>query len=544
MNELTQPKILIIDDEPSNIALIKIVLKKENYTFVDASNGEEGIALAQKEAPNVILMDAIMPTMDGFEATKAIRLTKNLERTPILMITGLTDKEDRIKALDCGVNDFVTKPFDTNELIARCRSYVNMSQLNASYVLASIDHDTNLPNLVALQERLAPQNESYKMLMIWINHIEEIEEFYGAPIRLEVEKKFVGTLHKYMDVTLLDMVYCTSKGEYVLLLKDRNDFDMAVLSKTFIEAVKKDTIYIKQTDTQIDITVSISYIEGFEKLYEQSRLALKYAAYVGNEVVEAKTVAHSHLEQSKKNIVWAKKVKKALQENRIEPYFQALYNNKTKTIDKYESLVRLIEEDGKVVSPFFFLEIAQKAKLYLDLTRTVFDQACKTFRDREEGFSINLSGIDIEDDGLRNYLVDVLRSEPKIAKKIVFEMLEDENFRDFDVLKGFIKEVKSLGAKIAIDDFGSGYSNFIRLLDFEPDILKIDGSLIKNITKDPFSLHVVKTIKDFADKIGIVTVAEFVSDEEIQKTIQSLDIDYTQGYFIAEPKPASQLEKA
>ena len=150
--------------------------------------------------------------------------------------------------------------------------------------------------------------------------------------------------------------------------------------------------------------------------------------------------------------------------------------------------------------------------------------------------------LDIENDELREYLIETLESKPHIAQKIVFEMLEDEHFTNYETLRKFIHKVKALGAKIAIDDFGSGYSNFIRLLDFEPDILKIDGSLIKNIAHDEFSLNVVKTIKDFADKQNLQVVAEFVCNKEVFDIITALDIDFSQGFYIDKPLSKSEIK--
>ena len=120
---------------------------------------------------------------------------------------------------------------------------------------------------------------------------------------------------------------------------------------------------------------------------------------------------------------------------------------------------------------------------------------------------------------------------------MTFELLEDEEVKDFDLVKDFILEVKTKGhVKIAIDDFGSGYSNYERLLDFQPDILKIDGSLTKNILTDSYSLHVIESIIVFAKKQKIQTVAEYVSSEEIFNKIKELGIDYGQGYYLGEPK--------
>lgn len=540
------PKVMIVDDQPDNLLAVKLALKKEGYDFLEANNGEEALALAIENNPDVILMDAIMPVMDGFEATKKILEVKSLERTPILMLTALSEQSDRIKAIEAGVSDFISKPFDKHEVIARCRSYINMSLMNKSYISASVNHRTGFENKEAMKEAIDKKIVNEKVILIWINGFENIEEFYGQDIAIELEIMFESFLREHMKDKNIYNIYHTGNGEFVILFDDELEMiakpELEEICSSLQKNVINNTFDFKDSGMSLDLHISMSYIGKTSNVYEKVRAGLKQASRVNKSIVDAEELIEDVHKEVHNNMVWTSKIKNALTDGRIKVFYQALYNNKTNEIEKYESLVRLIEEDGKVISPFFFLDIAQKSNFYLAITRTVFDQACEVFSKIDKGFSVNLSGIDIEDDDTRNHIVNHLKANPNIAKKIVFELLEDENFSNYEILSSFVTEVKSMGAKIAIDDFGSGYSNFIRLLEFQPDILKIDGSLIKHIATDEFSLNVVITMKNFADKIGIKTIAEFVADEEIQKIIQELDIDYSQGYFIAEPLPVEKIE--
>lgn len=119
--------ILIVDDIKGNRLIVKTALKNEDYIFYEAVNGEEAIQKCKELEPDIIFMDAVMPVLDGFEATKAIREIEEFKNTSILMITSLSHKEDKIKALKCGVTDFISKPFDKQELIARTKSYAKLS---------------------------------------------------------------------------------------------------------------------------------------------------------------------------------------------------------------------------------------------------------------------------------------------------------------------------------------------------------------------------------------------------------------------------------
>ncbi len=122
------------------------------------------------------------------------------------------------------------------------------------------------------------------------------------------------------------------------------------------------------------------------------------------------------------------------------------------------------------------------------------------------------------------------------AKQITFEIVESEGIESFTEVSNFIKKVKKLGCKIAIDDFGTGYSNFEYIIKLDVDYIKIDGSLIKNINTDNNLYLTVQTIVGFAKALKIKTVAEFVHNEEVLNCVKNLDIDYSQGFFIDEPK--------
>ncbi|HHD83609.1 MAG TPA: EAL domain-containing protein, partial [Campylobacteraceae bacterium] len=171
-------------------------------------------------------------------------------------------------------------------------------------------------------------------------------------------------------------------------------------------------------------------------------------------------------------------------------------------------------------------------KLYPYITKLLIEKVMRKVRENGCEISINLSSLDIEDPVMRAFLLEAMQKNADITNKIIFELLEDKETNSYDVVKEFITIAKSYGIRIAIDDFGSGFSNFIRIIEFEPDIIKMDGSLIKDIATSKACRQTVETIKVFADKIGAKTVAEYVADREIFDIINAIGIDYSQGYYI------------
>jgi EAL domain-containing protein (putative c-di-GMP-specific phosphodiesterase class I) len=138
---------------------------------------------------------------------------------------------------------------------------------------------------------------------------------------------------------------------------------------------------------------------------------------------------------------------------------------------------------------------------------------------------------------MSEYLLELLKNNSDITDKLIFELLEDKDTQDYEYVNNFISHARAFGVKIAIDDFGSGYSNFIRIIEFKPDIIKIDGSLIEDIVQSESNRKTVKAIKVFADSIGAKTVAEYVTNKKTYEIVDDIGIDYAQGFYIGKPEP-------
>ncbi len=538
-------KILIVDDLQINRMTIKISLKNEGYQFFEATNGLEAIQRAEEIKPDIILMDALMPIIDGFEATREIRNIEEIQRVPILMITSLDQKEDKIKALASGVNDFISKPFDQFELKARCKSYAGFSQLNKRYTLATKNQVTNLPNKIALLKVIKARAQKQELFLIKIDNFDMIENFYGVNIAKELEIIFVKNLNLYTQIAGDFDIYHLSSGKYALLLNLGSKLD----KNKAIEFCTKLTEKIKKTkysynEYNFDVNVTMSFAQGLDLLYEDANMVLTAAVCQKKNFLLSCDIIDSIKDNLKNNLQMLKSIKIALKNNKIMPYFQPIYNINTDEIKRYEALVRMFDENGQLIPPGpYFLDVAKKGRLYPEVTKVLFRKTLEKIRKNQCEISINLSSLDIEDRIANEYLLTLLEQNSDITHKVILELLEDKETQDYEYVNNFIKKVRNLGVKIAIDDFGSGYSNFIRIIEFNPDIIKIDGSLIENLKHCDSSLKTVEAIKSFADKIGAKTVAEYVYDEEIFNIVKKIGIDYAQGYFIGKPNPELLNEK-
>lgn len=194
----------------------------------------------------------------------------------------------------------------------------------------------------------------------------------------------------------------------------------------------------------------------------------------------------------------------------------------------------MLDESGQPVSPSQFLPAAKKIHLYRFITRCMIEQCFACFAENQYEFSLNLSCEDLLDPQLSAEIIARLESSD-MAERVIFEILESEGIENYPSVRQFIDQVKALGCRIAIDDFGTGYSNFEHLLRLNVDLIKIDGSLIRQLDTDPNAITLTRGIVRFAGELGIQTVAEFVHSPAIYQQVKALGIDYAQGACIGMP---------
>ena len=398
------------------------------------------------------------------------------------------------------------------------------------------DELTKLPNRLSLSEKILEQN-IISLVLINIDSFKEINDFYGLQTGDKVLCDFADLLVKLLKERDYE-VFRLSGDEFAITIhyEHQRDTIIAFISKILTQISAYDFYDISnKRKINLSATAGLALRAPSSSAFVSADIALKTAKK------QKKPFMSYHESEATKdefgsNLEWANKLKIAFANDCVVPYFQPIYNNTSQKIEKYESLVRLIDEDGKVIAPFFFLDVAKRSHQYFQLTETMLSKTFEYFKDKEYEFSINLSESDLADFSINDYIITLLKRY-KFGSRVVFEIVETEGINDYNLVKEFIKNIKKYGAKIAIDDFGSGFSNFQHISELEIDYLKIDGSLIQNMLIDPHRLAIVETITNFAKRLGIKTIAEFVDSEKVQQKIVELGIDYTQGYYISEPKP-------
>jgi len=397
------------------------------------------------------------------------------------------------------------------------------------------DSLTKLPNRKALIENIHDQKH-LGILLINIDNFKEINDLYGHGIGDKLLQA-VGESIQKIAVTYTLFLYKMPSDEYALLLNDNLN------TKTFDQMCHAILHSLNETYYEIDgitilATVSIGAdfcLESRCDLIGRADMALKTAKKQSLSFLkynESLLIKEEYLN----NILWSKKLKDAIDDQRFVLYYQGIHDTTTQDIYEYEALIRLIDTDGSIIPPNTFLEIAKKSRLYPHITKFVIRTIFEQLRTTPHRYSINLSIADILNSEMKTMLYSFLR-ESDVGNRLIFEILESEGIENHTEVTNFITHVKAFGCRIAIDDFGTGYSNFAHILRLNVDFIKIDASLIKNLDVDLSAQDIVRTIVEFAHRLNIKTVAEFVHSQDVYDECQDLGIDYVQGYHLSKPKP-------
>ena len=440
------------------------------------------------------------------------------------------------------VSATVVPIFDENEniieLISIQQDITHVVEQQEKILKQTTDVITGLYNRIKLEEDIVSVKNP-KIAILCLDNYNIIKSYYGWESGKQILKEVAEIILSLKNIKDAS-IYKLAGSEFAILSGGTLDMDLFHgICRTVLEKINNYSIQLESSSVHIRASAGLS--SDKEHLLSYAGLALQHA-----QATRHLTVIYEETEnlvqQFENNLKWTKKLSNALMDERIVVFVQPIFSSKNLEVEKYECLVRMIDDDGKtVISPFKFLEIAKESKQYHQITRRVIDITFEHFSKLPDvEFSINFT----LDDMLHRPTIDLLKSKlmsSGLASRFVLEIVESEGIDSFSEIPLIFSELKSIGCKIAIDDFGTGYSNFAYLLRLNVDYIKIDGSLIKNIDTDINSKIITSTILEFAEQMDLLTVAEFVHKEEILEYVTKLGIDYVQGFYLGEPGPIELL---
>jgi diguanylate cyclase (GGDEF)-like protein len=286
---------------------------------------------------------------------------------------------------------------------------------------------------------------------------------------------------------------------------------------------------------------------GHEQIMREAHQASFVAKQRGGNMVHCYNREDAELADQQKVSHWAPLIRAALADGRFRLVFQPVLRIADMTIDHFEVLVRMVGEDGALLSPQAFIPVAEQVGMIHDIDRWVVGAAIDVLRDTagdlpDIAFNVNLSGRAFEDELLLPTIEERLFASGVNASRITFEITETAAIGNFEQTRAMVDKLRALGCRFALDDFGAGFASYSYLKEFPFDFLKIDGAFITNVARDSTDQVLVKSMVDVAHTLGKQTTAEFVGDRETLSLLGRYGVDHAQGFFIGRPDPAIRRE--
>jgi len=392
------------------------------------------------------------------------------------------------------------------------------------------DDQTKLPNRLKLIEDIGNYAGCY-LVLFNIDRFSRINYFYGFEAGDLLLNEFAAFLKERLEN--IGLLYKLPSDELALVVAIKA-IDIHRFIHTISLELKMMLCNYKNIKIAYTATIGVAKIIGDGVSMRHADITVSQAKLMRKQYLFYEDIENENKRVIQKSLQLALSVREAMQHKRLQMHYQPIFDLKTDTIYSYEALARFVLDNGTVLMPSDFLPILPDIHLSHDFVKMVIEQTFECFAKHDARFSINLSIEDILDTHLNDFLCLQLQKH-QLHKKITLEILETVEIVESDAMKKFITQAKSLGIQIAIDDFGSGFANFEYITKINADIIKIDGSLIKNIHTDTNAKIVVETIVAFAQKLGMKTVAEYVHSQEVYDVVKAIGIDYGQGFYLGEP---------
>jgi diguanylate cyclase (GGDEF)-like protein len=403
------------------------------------------------------------------------------------------------------------------------------------------DSLTGLYNRTYLEEIYDQINlKNYHIALLDIDYFKNINDSFGHDAGDKVLKEVAKILTK--DTRKFDDIVIRYGGEEFLIFIRKSSRKFGYQSLNIIERIWEDIQKKKiRVDKEhvIDITASIglNISTENEKFISEAIKKADIALYRAKNTGRNKIEIYDEDKEKSSKLVSINLIKELIENKSFICHYQPIIDLASNKIAYFEALVRLIDKDGNLIYPNDFLPVIQNTYLYSKLTKEIINYNVEILKMYPSiVVSINLTPTDLFNKSTILLLKEIAKDKD-ISKRIYLEIVETENIISYQKMENTLKTLKSLNYTIGIDDFGSGYSNFIYLIKMNVDFLKIDANLIKNLDKDDMSYVVVSTIKNFCKETGIKTVAEFAENRIIYEKIKELGIDYVQGYYLGKPEP-------
>ncbi|WRH68487.1 MAG: EAL domain-containing protein [Planktothrix sp. GU0601_MAG3] len=579
--------ILIVDDTPDNLYLLSTMLKERGYNVRCVINGSAAIMGAIADPPDLILLDIRMPQMSGYEVCKQLKSSERTRDIPVIFLSALNEVFDKIQAFEVGGLDYITKPFEIREVLARIKNQLNLQaaklqiqKLNTELEqrvkertkeleganlrllhMASHDALTGLPNRVFFMERLMAvlaythtySSSKFAVLFLDCDDFKVVNDSLG---HLAGDQLLKAVARRLSNCINPNYTLARFEGdEFTVLLEKIESVDEATqLAETIQRALSKSFLLHEH---EVFINTSIGIVLGNYE-YEQPEYLLRDA---DTAMYQAKTLGKARYQvfnremhtRALNRLQLENDLRRAVERQEFIVYYQPIICLSTGRISSFEALVRWRHPQRGLISPNDFIPVAEATGLIVPLGFWVLEHSCRQLKlwqkqsaERGEVFdvsmSVNLSVKQFSQGNLVEKIDQVLEGLKLDSKNLKLEITESAIMDNPELASKLFEQLKKRKIQLSLDDFGTGYSSLSYLHRFPLDIIKIDRSFISNLDSMGKNLEVVQAILNLAHHLGMSVVAEGIETPEQLSLLRLLGCELAQGYLFAQPLDAKAAE--
>ena len=549
------PHILITDDDQSSRIVMRGILEKSGYKISEACSGLEALKFCQNQMPDLILMDALMPVMDGFATCEKIMSMDGDSYPIVLMITALQDEGTLERAFAAGATDFIMKPINMTVLQQRVSRALHSGSIDRHiHHLSYYDNLTALPNRTFFVERskyiiesAAIHNSRVAVMFMDLDRFKLVNDSQGH----ESGDRLLKTFSKRLEscVRSADIVARLGGDEFTVVLNNiKNIEDAGKVAEKILHTLREPFTFM---DQQVYITSSIGiafYPDNgttISELMKQADTAMFQAKGKGGGCY---VYYEPGMETDvNRQIELEIEIREALDKDQFILHYQPQVELKEGKLVGMEALIRWQHPQKGLLPPGEFIPWAEKCGLITAIGDWVINRACQQLNEwLTDGITpvpiaVNVSGNELADSVLYEKVATALAENNVPAELLKLEITEDTLAGGDDLTTQHLTELRSLGTTLAIDDFGTGYSSLSYLKMFPVDTLKIDRSFIKDLPEDSNSAAIVAGIIALGHSLKLKIVAEGVETDEQRQFLKQEGCDVVQGYFISKPLPTDVL---
>ncbi len=569
MNEqyekLTNSTIMMVDDEPITMELLQAFLEEEGYSnFYLEENSEKAIESLENVAPDILLLDLVMPKVSGFDILSAARNHPQFTHLPIIILTSASNTESKLRALELGATDFLAKPVDQSELRLRVHNTLKAKAYHDKR--AYYDPITKLPNKLMFQKefewaltKAERYNEQLTLLDISLDGFGRINASIGlsggddvlAQLANRFERLLKSTeyLHTRINANHRYAIYRSDGDAFLLLIENIKDSaSVAAFAQRLLDTVRQ-PVLVKGYEVHVTASLGITnYPEentDSKSLLRLANSAREFAKKSGGNSLQFSSQDINNVYEKRFNV--EQQLRKALDKNEFILHYQPKVDLETNTIQGVEALLRWNRDGLGLVPPNEFIPLAEKTGLIIPIGNWVLSEACRQLVRWQEmgspplGMNVNLSALQFEDKHFYTDIKKIIDESSIDPCLLTLEFTESLLMEDIEGKIKQLQQLKGLGVKLSIDDFGTGYSALSYLRKLPLDELKIDRSFVVDTPQDNQSAAIVSSVIFLAQKLGLKTIAEGVETEEQRQFLENEQCQQFQGFFFSRPLPANEL---